>query len=59
MRLKDKVAITTGGGGKIAKAYTMAMVDEGAIVCLADIMSVDPLVQLIHEIRWGGHGGRV
>jgi len=49
LRLKNKVAIITGGGGKIAKAYAMAMVDEGAIVCLADIMSVDPLVQLIHE----------
>ncbi len=49
MRLKDKVAIITGGGGKIAKAYAMAMVDEGAKVCLTDIVSVDALVQLIHK----------
>ena len=56
MRLKDKVAIITGGGGKIAKAYALAMVDEGAIVCLADIVSVDPAVQLIHEKGGVGMG---
>ncbi|NIO06665.1 MAG: SDR family oxidoreductase [Deltaproteobacteria bacterium] len=49
MRLKDKVAIITGGGGKIAKAYALGMVGEGAKVCLTDVMGVEPLVESIRQ----------
>jgi NAD(P)-dependent dehydrogenase (short-subunit alcohol dehydrogenase family) len=38
MRLKDKVAIVTGGGGKIGKHYALGLAKEGAKVCLADLM---------------------
>jgi len=37
MRLKDKVAIITGGGLGIGKAYTLAYAGEGAKVVVADI----------------------
>lgn len=50
MRLKDKVAIITGGGGKIGKAYALAMAKEGAKVCLPDIVDAAPLVKAIRDI---------
>jgi len=50
MRLKDKVAIITGGGGKIGKAYALAMVKEGAKVCVPDIVSADHVVKAIADV---------
>ncbi len=37
MRLKDKVAIVTGGGVGIGKAYAQGLAKEGAKVVVADI----------------------
>jgi NAD(P)-dependent dehydrogenase (short-subunit alcohol dehydrogenase family) len=50
MRLQDKVAIVTGGGGKIGKAYALALAKEGAKVCLPDLVDAEPVVKAIHEI---------
>jgi 3-oxoacyl-[acyl-carrier protein] reductase len=37
MRLKDKVAIVTGGGNGIGRAYCLGMAREGAKIVVADI----------------------
>ncbi len=37
MRLKDRVAIVTGGGYGIGRAYSLGLADEGAKVVAADI----------------------
>ncbi len=37
MRLKEKVAIVTGGASGIGKAYCLGLADEGARVVIADI----------------------
>jgi 3-oxoacyl-[acyl-carrier protein] reductase len=41
MRLKDKVAIVTGGGVGIGKAYAQGLAKEGAKVVVADIQDVE------------------
>lgn len=38
MKLKDKVAIITGGGRGIGRAYALRFADEGAKVVIADIV---------------------
>ena len=47
MRLKDKVAIITGGGGKIGKAYAMTLAKEGAKVCLPDVVNAKGAVEAV------------
>ena len=41
MRLKDKVAIVTGGGVGIGKAYAHGLAKEGAKVVVADIQEAE------------------
>src|SRR5215471_6394344 len=41
MRLKDKVAIVTGGGVGIGKAYSQGLAKEGAKVVVADIQEAE------------------
>jgi 3-oxoacyl-[acyl-carrier protein] reductase len=50
MRFKDKSVIITGGGGKIAKAYSMAFAKEGAKVALPDIANADHAVNAIKAL---------
>ncbi len=49
VRLKDKVAIITGGGGKIGKAYALAFAREGAKLSLPDLVSADHVVKAIQD----------
>jgi 3-oxoacyl-[acyl-carrier protein] reductase len=48
MKLRDKVAIVTGGSRGIGKACAIALAQEGAHVCVADII---PMEETIHEIE--------
>jgi 3-oxoacyl-[acyl-carrier protein] reductase len=53
MRLKDKVAIVTGGGVGIGKAYAQALAKEGAKVVVADIQEAEAR-KVAADIRAGG-----
>jgi len=48
MKLKDKVAILTGGARGIGKACALALAKEGAHVCVTDII---PMEETLHEIK--------
>jgi NAD(P)-dependent dehydrogenase (short-subunit alcohol dehydrogenase family) len=53
MRLKDRVAIVTGGGKGIGRAYCLGLAAEGARVVVADIADPKPTVTEIE-----GRGGQ-
>lgn len=52
MRLKDRVAIVTGGAQGIGKAYALRLAQEGAKVVIADILDAGAVLQEIE-----GKGG--
>jgi 3-oxoacyl-[acyl-carrier protein] reductase len=47
MRLKDKIAIVTGGARGIGQACAVALAGEGAHVCVTDIIPMDETVDKI------------
>jgi 3-oxoacyl-[acyl-carrier protein] reductase len=53
MRLKDKVAIVTGGGVGIGKAYAQGLAKEGAKVVVADIQEAEAK-KVASDIQQGG-----
>ena len=53
MRLKDKVAIVTGGGVGIGKAYAQGLAKEGAKVVVADIQDAEAK-KVAADIQQGG-----
>ena len=55
-RLENKVAIVTGGGRGLGKAFSLAMAKEGAKVVVVDILEKEG-PQTAEEIRNGGARG--
>ena len=53
MRLADKAAIVTGGGGGIGRATAVAFATEGAKVTVVDI-NLDAATQTLEQIRAAG-----
>ena len=54
MRLKDKVAVVTGGGNGIGRAICMTFADEGADVVVADIDAAAAKTVADEIIKHGG-----
>lgn len=52
-RLKDKVAVVTGGARGIGRATCLALANEGAVVAVTDIIDEEGL-QVVEEIRKKG-----
>ena len=51
--LEGKVAIVTGGGRGLGKAYCLKMAEEGAKVVVADILEGEP-IEVVSEIKAKG-----
>jgi len=56
MRLKDKIAIVTGGGSGIGKAIAIAYANEGAIVVIADLHLANAKAVVATIVAHGGRG---
>jgi len=54
MRVKDKVAIVTGGGGAIGREISKLLAMEGAKVMVADII-IEEANKVVNEIKALGH----
>jgi NAD(P)-dependent dehydrogenase (short-subunit alcohol dehydrogenase family) len=54
MRIKDRVAIVTGGGGAIGRAITKLLAAEGAKLVVADI-SLEAAQKVADELDASGH----
>ncbi len=48
MKLRDKIAIVTGGARGIGKACALALAKEGAHICVTDII---PMEETVNEIK--------
>ncbi|MEW6671884.1 MAG: SDR family NAD(P)-dependent oxidoreductase [Thermodesulfobacteriota bacterium] len=53
LRLKDRIAIVTGGGYGLGRAYAMGMAEEGAKVVIADI-NMDTARKTADDIQTAG-----
>jgi NAD(P)-dependent dehydrogenase (short-subunit alcohol dehydrogenase family) len=49
MKLKERVAIVTGGAQGIGKAYALKLAEEGAKVVIADILDAEAVQQEIES----------
>jgi len=54
MRVKDKVAIVTGGGGAIGRETSKLLATEGAKVMVADL-NIEAANKVVNEIKALGH----
>lgn len=52
-RLKDKVAVITGGARGLGKAFALAMAEEGAMVVIADLLHEEAM-KTAHELEENG-----